>query len=381
MSLSNISVADNALSGIHGKAASVQFQQVSKVYGTDVRAVDAVSLNVEAGELVTLLGPSGCGKTTTLRMIAGLEMATTGKILIGGHDVTQLPATDRDVSMVFQSYALFPHMSVMENVSYGLKISKLKKSEVIERAQHGLELVGLAGYGNRLPSELSGGQQQRVAVARALVLEPQVLLFDEPLSNLDAKLRRQVRDDIRDIQTKLGLTVVYVTHDQEEALAVSDRIIVMNNAVIAQVGTPRELYDSPVDEFVADFIGEANLLDATVLAVENGLADVVLGSKPDGTAGSDVRQMRITTAARTDKTGPARIAIRPGRVRILPVDTDNTLAGVIDKSTYVGSHMEYRVVTSIGTVFVVADAEADYQMGDDVGVGFMDKGPVLLPAD
>lgn len=365
-------VPDNVLASMLGKAASVQFKQVSKVYGTDVTAVDNVSLDVKAGELVTLLGPSGCGKTTTLRMIAGLEMVSSGSILIGDQDVTRLPATDRDVSMVFQSYALFPHMSVMENVSYGLRISGFKKAEVIERAQHGLDLVGLAGYGKRLPSELSGGQQQRVAVARALVLEPQVLLFDEPLSNLDAKLRRQVRDDIRDIQTKLGLTVVYVTHDQEEALAVSDRIIVMNNAVIAQIGTPRELYDLPTDAFVADFIGEANLLPATITQVENGQAHVILG-QGDG-------QMQLTTNARHQEVGPARIAIRPGRIILSPSDTANTLQGVINKSTYVGSHMEYRVSTSIGDIFVVADAESDIAVGDSVGVGFMQKGPVLLPA-
>ena len=184
---------------ISSKAASVEFHDVSKIYGSDVTAVDKVSLRVEAGELVTLLGPSGCGKTTTLRMIAGLEMASSGSIMIGNTDVTKLPATDRDVSMVFQSYALFPHMSVMENVSYGLRISKMSKSEIHDRAQRGLELVGLTGFGSRYPSELSGGQQQRVAVARALVLEPQVLLFDEPLSNLDAKLRRQVRAAISSI--------------------------------------------------------------------------------------------------------------------------------------------------------------------------------------
>ena len=361
----------DALSGIHGKAASVQFQNVSKVYGTEVTAVDNVSLQVKAGELVTLLGPSGCGKTTTLRMIAGLEMATTGRILIGDQDVSQVPATDRDVSMVFQSYALFPHMSVMENVSYGLRISKLSKSDVIEKAQQGMALVGLTGYGNRLPSELSGGQQQRVAVARALVLEPQVLLFDEPLSNLDAKLRRQVRDDIRDIQTRLGLTVVYVTHDQEEALAVSDRIIVMNNAVIAQVGTPRELYDAPTDAFVADFIGEANLLEATVLDVNDGIAQVRLGGDSS---------MTINIPARNVGVGAARIAIRPGRVQLLPVDSSNTLSGVVEKSTYAGSHMEYRVGTSLGDVFVVADVESDFGNGASVAVGFMEKGPVLLPA-
>jgi len=353
---------------INSKAASVRFEYVSKIYSADVTAVDKVSMQVEAGELVTLLGPSGCGKTTTLRLIAGLEMASSGKILIGDRDVTRLSATDRDVSMVFQSYALFPHMSVMENVSYGLKISKLKKAEVVARAQEGLELVGLAGYGNRLPSELSGGQQQRVAVARALVLEPQVLLFDEPLSNLDAKLRRQVREDIRDIQTRLGLTVVYVTHDQEEALAVSDRIIVMNNAVIAQLGTPRELYDAPANAFVADFIGEANLLDAIVLEVVDGMAKVSLGAE----------QMHITTPARTSGAGPARIAIRPGRIQLQAANASNVLAGTVEKSTYVGSHMEYRISTSVGSVFVVADAEADFSLGTAVGVGFMDKGPVLL---
>ena len=235
---------------ITGKAASVVFDRVTKIYGDIVTAVDSVSFTIEAGQLVTLLGPSGCGKTTTLRMIAGLEMASSGRITIGDIDVTRLPATDRDVSMVFQSYALFPHMSVAENVAYGLNVSGVPKAEVAERADDGLELVGLKGYGARMPAELSGGQQQRVAVARALVLEPQVLLFDEPLSNLDAKLRRQVREDIRDIQQTLGLTSVYVTHDQEEALAVSDRIIVMKNAVIAQEGSPRDLYEAPADLFV-----------------------------------------------------------------------------------------------------------------------------------
>lgn len=352
---------------IASKAASVEFQQVSKVYGTDVTAVDNVSLHVEAGELVTLLGPSGCGKTTTLRMIAGLEMATQGRIMIGDTDVTQLPATDRDVSMVFQSYALFPHMSVMENVSYGLKISKRKKSEVRDRAQAGLELVGLSGYGSRLPSELSGGQQQRVAVARALVLEPQVLLFDEPLSNLDAKLRRQVREDIREIQTKLGLTVVYVTHDQEEALAVSDRIIVMNNAVIAQIGTPRELYDQPVNEFVADFIGEANVFDATIENIDGSVADV------------RIDEMTIKLARNGNSGGAARLAVRPSRIQLFDAGEPNTVAGTVVKATYAGSHMEYQVATPMGEIFVVSDVESSYQKNTEVSVGFMRKGPVLLP--
>lgn len=351
-----------------GHAASVEFLNVSKVYDGKVRAVDNVSLHVDAGELVTLLGPSGCGKTTTLRMIAGLEMSSDGQIMIGDRDVTSLPATDRDVTMVFQSYALFPHMSVIENVSYGLKISGISKHEVLERATEGLALVGLAGYDNRLPSELSGGQQQRVAVARALVLEPQVLLFDEPLSNLDAKLRRQVREDIRDIQTRLGLTVVYVTHDQEEALAVSDRIIVMKDAGIAQIGTPRELYEAPASEFVADFIGEANTLDVHIDAIRGDLADVSIGP------------MRITLDARGLSTGAARLAVRPGRVRLADKHADNSIPGVLEKSTYVGSHMEYRVRTAEAVVFIVSEDVTRVPVaGSDVAVQFAAHGPVLLP--
>jgi iron(III) transport system ATP-binding protein len=351
-------------------AASVSFENVTKVYGdpsTGVRAVDNVSLTVEAGKLVTLLGPSGCGKTTTLRMIAGLEMPTEGKIRIGDQDVTTLPATDRDVSMVFQSYALFPHMTVIENVSYGLKFSGFGKSEASERASEGLKLVGLDGYGNRLPSELSGGQQQRVAVARALVLEPQVLLFDEPLSNLDAKLRRQVREEIRDIQQKLQLTVVYVTHDQEEALAVSDRIVVMKNAVIAQEGTPRELYDIPANRFVADFIGESNILECQVKSIDNGQAQV------------DLDGYLLETPARDLAVGPALLGIRPNRMTLVDTCTANSLAGEILRVTYVGNHLELTVQTSQGDLFVTSnDVDAPLVAGNKVGLKFADRGPVLL---
>src|SRR6266576_3123156 len=217
------------------KAASIEFRSVTKRYG-DVTAVSDISFDIAPGTLVTLLGPSGCGKTTTLRLIAGLELPTSGTIHIGDVDVTQTPAAERDVSMVFQSYALFPHMSVLENVRYGLIVSGMAKGKADERARAAMATVGLSGFDERLPSELSGGQQQRVAVARALVLEPSVLLFDEPLSNLDARLRRQMREEIRDLQKRLSLTVVYVTHDQAEAMAVSDRIIVMNKAAIAQEG-------------------------------------------------------------------------------------------------------------------------------------------------
>lgn len=227
------------------QAGSVVFDHVSKRFA-GFSAVPDLSLTVEPGTLVTLLGPSGCGKTTTLRLLAGLEHPDAGRILIGGKDVTHLPANARDVAMVFQSYALFPHMNALDNILYGLNASGMNRREAQDRAREGLKLVGLESQGQLLPSELSGGQQQRIAVARALVLEPQVLLLDEPLSNLDERLRRQVRTDIRDLQQRLGFTAVYVTHDQEEALAVSDKIIVMKEGDIAQEGTPETLYHSPV---------------------------------------------------------------------------------------------------------------------------------------
>ncbi len=352
---------------ISSKAAPVSFRNVSKDFGKDVVAVNDISLEVAAGKLVTLLGPSGCGKTTTLRMIAGLEMATSGQIFIGDKDVTTLPATDRDVSMVFQSYALFPHMSVLENVSYGLGFSGFPKAEASDRALAGLELVGLKGFDDRLPSELSGGQQQRVAVARALVLEPQVLLFDEPLSNLDAKLRRQVREDIRAIQLDLGLTVVYVTHDQEEALAVSDEIVVMRHAAIAQIGAPRDLYDAPVDAFVADFIGEANLIPCEITSVTGDTAEVAI----DG--------YRYQLPSRGMAPGPAKLAVRPSR---LEIGSQLGFETTVSKSTYVGVRMEYTLQAAFGTMFAVQDnVISPLEVGTIVNVSFKDTGPVLIPTE
>jgi iron(III) transport system ATP-binding protein len=300
-------------------------------------------------------------------MIAGLELATSGQIFIGDTEVTKLPATDRDVAMVFQSYALFPHMTVVENVAYGLNVGGLPKAAARERAREGLLLVGLDGFEERMPSELSGGQQQRVAVARALVLEPEVLLFDEPLSNLDAKLRRHMREEIRDLQRKLGLTAVYVTHDQSEALAVSDRIVVMRNAAIAQVGSPHDLYERPVDAFVADFIGDANMVDAEVLRVEGAEAVLSIG-------GVETRRPH-----RDAQPGPARVAIRPEAVRLSASRGNGGLEGQVTKAVYLGSHLEYTVDCALGELFVIShDLDSPVQQGATVAILFANRGVNLV---
>jgi iron(III) transport system ATP-binding protein len=351
-------------------SASVEFRNVSKRYGT-VTAVDSVSFDIEAGELVTLLGPSGCGKTTTLRLIAGLEMASEGQILIGGRDVTRLSAADRDVSMVFQSYALFPHMSVLENVAYGPSVQGVPKKRAQEMAIEKLGLVGLSGLEKRAPSELSGGQQQRVAVARALVLEPQVLLFDEPLSNLDAKLRRRVREDIRELQQNLNLTVGYVTHDQEEALAVSDRIIVMSNARIAQTGRPRELYEEPASLFVADFIGDANILEGKLLE-ENGERGLV-----------QIGTLTTELPRRGAKAGPVKLAVRPDAFTVNEdPSAESGLEGRITKASYLGTHVEYEIETAVGELFVVEHHRRDLiPPHTAVRIGLGQRGVSVIPPD
>jgi iron(III) transport system ATP-binding protein len=350
--------------------ASVEFRAVTKRYG-QVAAVDAVSFTIEPGTLVTLLGPSGCGKTTTLRLIAGLEMASEGQILIGGRDVTRLSAADRDVSMVFQSYALFPHMTVLENVAYGPTVSGVPKSQARQLAQEKLALVGLKGFDARLPSELSGGQQQRVAVARALVLEPQVLLFDEPLSNLDAKLRRQVREDIRELQKSLNLTVAYVTHDQQEALAVSDTIIVMSNAAIAQSGPPRELYEAPRNLFVADFIGDANIVNAELTATSGDRGTVRVG------------ELSLTLPHRGLPPGAIKIAIRPESLLLAVAHPATpTIEGQVAKAAYLGTHMEYTISTTLGDLFVIdrMTLARPVAPGSTVWVGLASHGVTVVPA-
>ena len=348
------------------KKAEVKFENITKKFNETV-AVDNVSCSFEAGTLTTLLGPSGCGETTSLRIIAGLERATEGKILIDNEDVTILPATDRDVSMVFQSYALFPHMSVIENVSYGLKMINVKKEEYTEKSIETLKLVNLEGYENRMPSELSGGQQQRVAVARAIVLKPKVLLFDEPLSNLDAKLRRQVREDIREIQQKLGVTTIYVTHDQEEALAISDKVIVMNNAVIAQEGSPKDLYNNPKNKFVANFIGDANVLSSEIENKEANSYKIKLA------------EMKINIISEKNMTGNISVAIRPEKININKNKSENNINAKVTNASFVGNSYQYILSTNIGKIYVISkDTINTFKINDEVFLSFNEKDVKVL---
>lgn len=308
---------------------AIQFTDVTRRYGS-AAAVDRISFSINKGEMVTFLGPSGCGKTTSLRLIAGLELPTSGLVRIAGRDVSRRAASERNVGMVFQSYALFPHMTVLDNVAYGPIIRGESKAVARARAREILGHIGLDGLDGRLPSELSGGQQQRVAVARAIVQQPDVLLFDEPLSNVDAKLRRKVRGEIRALQKRFGLTAVYVTHDQEEALAVSDRIVVMQAGRIVQIGAPRDLYERPATPFVADFIGDANLIAGQVTGGRFQAGDLDLPL-----AGPD---------------GAAQISLRPERIGIAPGDASP--AGRVLSCTYLGSRWEYEIGTGFGDLLV-----------------------------
>ena len=309
--------------------------------GNKVVAVDHVSLDVEKGELVTLLGPSGCGKTTLLRMIAGFEDPTSGDIYLSGQRVNDLPPNQRNAAMVFQSYALFPHLNVLENVVFGLRLQRIPADEVTKRGEKVLELVGLGGLGERATSQLSGGQQQRVALARAIVMEPRILLFDEPLSNLDAKLREQMRLEIRQLQQRLGITSVYVTHDQAEAMSMSDRIVVMNHGRIMQVGAPLDIYARPLNRFVADFIGKVNFLTAHV----TGPQQVELLNHTLTVLDLDNRAIGQEVI----------LTIRPEAINILT--SGEGLPGKITRATFLGGLMEYEVeVDGLSEALVVHEA-------------------------
>ena len=349
----------------------VRLDHISKIYkdpktGKDFYAVHDVALDIEPGSFVTLLGPSGCGKTTTLRMIAGFESPDEGEIYLGGEPINALTPNKRDTAMVFQSYALFPHYNVYDNVAYGLKLRKVPASEIKERVTNILKLVELSGMEQRMTNQLSGGQQQRVALARALVVEPGVLLFDEPLSNLDAKLRVQMRTEIRRIQQALGITAIYVTHDQSEAMAISDNIILMKSGVIAQMGSPTEIYYHPNSEFVADFIGECNFLPCTVTGREG--EDVL----------AEVYGHPVKVRSDTEKTGPAEIVLRPEAIEIADA---GQLPCKVELSCFMGSYQNYHV--RVGETLVkIADncpiGKKTYEVGDEAFISFRSECAHLL---
>jgi putative spermidine/putrescine transport system ATP-binding protein len=319
-------------------SARIDVVGVSKSYDGAALAVDAIDMGIREGEFFSLLGPSGCGKTTTLRMIAGFETPTKGIIEVGGADVTHVPAHKRDMGMVFQNYALFPHRSVGENVAFGLRMRGMDRMTIARKVTDALAQVELVGYEERRPGELSGGQQQRVALARAIVIEPRVLLCDEPLGALDKKLRQAMQFELKQLQRKLGLTMVFVTHDQEEALAMSDRIAVMNAGKIEQIGTPSDIYDRPGTRFVADFIGDTNLFRGEVVC--------------DG--GKSILQIDRTLSIEFDgpgnQTGPLSIALRPEKIALAtpPAPDRHGLDGTVESANFQGGSVLYRVETAGG---------------------------------
>ncbi|MES2865828.1 ABC transporter ATP-binding protein [Microbacterium profundi] len=338
--------ADNVLLAEAGEGTRVQFQGIEKSYGSN-QVLHGVDLDIAPGEFVSLLGPSGCGKTTALRVLAGLESADGGAVLLGGQDVSRIPTNKRDIGMVFQSYSLFPHLRVDDNTAFGLRRRGVGKAAAAKRALDALALVGLEGFADRYPHQLSGGQQQRVALARALVTEPRVLLLDEPLSALDAKVRVQLRDEIRRIQLRLGITTVFVTHDQEEALAVSDRIAVMDAGRIDQIDTPEELYLRPATAHVAAFVG----LSSVVPGVASGGHVTVWGRE-------------LPTNAPAD--GPVEVHLRPENLRFSG-EADAAIGGVVEESTFLGSIRRTLVKTDAGDlVRVQHDAHQHPSFGDRV---------------
>lgn len=340
------------ISQTRGAPAALVIEHLTKVYGGTVKAIDDISLDIQPGELISFLGPSGCGKTTTLNCIAGLEHPDQGVIRVGDFVMTDtaqgrsLQPEERGLGMVFQSYALWPHMTVADNVGFGLKIAKVKGDEIKRRVNDILELVGLGSMGKRYPFQLSGGQQQRVALARAVVTEPRLLLLDEPLSNLDAKVREHARVWLRDIQRRLGITTVYVTHDQAEALAMSDKIAVMQAGQVQQFATPQEVYDQPASRFVAEFIGATAFLKGTVLEVTPTSGRVRM---PDG---------KVLLSQRVAKTPPSvgdevDVAIRSERVELASNGaTENVITGQITVSDYLGSKWHHTITTPAGTMMI-----------------------------
>ncbi|MFV2092034.1 MAG: ABC transporter ATP-binding protein [Hyphomicrobiales bacterium] len=336
---------------------TLEIQGLTKVFSTDegpVTAVRDVDFEISGDEFFTLLGPSGCGKTTTLRMIAGLESITSGRILFDGQDYTEYSAFQRNIGMVFQSYALFPHMNVAENTAYGLRVRGVSGARLQKRIKPILELLGLDGLAERYPADLSGGQQQRVSIARALVYEPGMLLLDEPLANLDAKLRVQMREEIRRTQKELGIMSIYVTHDQEEAMSVSDRLAVFDNGRLVQLGKPQDIYLEPNSLFVADFIGKANFFPVRILARDTNSASVELGN------GSKLQPGRLSRLPEYESKGPeakagARVMIRPERI-VLSKPKKTAIACTVRRTQFLGTFVRYVVNSPHATGDVIVDA-------------------------
>lgn len=351
----------------NSKSKSVTLENITKIFrdpqsGQDVTAVGGVSFRLEPGELVTLLGPSGCGKSTILRMLSGFEQPTSGRIMIGENDVTNTPPNKRDTAMVFQSYGLFPHMNVFDNVAYGLKLRKVSSNEISEKVQRFLEMVGLGQMGKRPPSRLSGGQQQRVALARSLIVEPSVLLLDEPLSNLDALLREQMRVEIRRLQKSLGITAMYVTHDRVEAMSLSDRIIVMKSGNIIQIGTPSDIYRNPVDTFVAGFVGKVAFFPCTVTEIDSGCHVEVKGQK-------------FTAPRFSDKLKAGDKALVMARPESLSIGEAGAGIedGIVSANIYLGNSVETWVKTDLGNVLVQIDnpdVKKIWNEGEKVSLSF-----------
>jgi spermidine/putrescine transport system ATP-binding protein len=327
----------------------VRLERVSKHFG-DVAAVDDLSLDIAEGEFFSMLGPSGCGKTTTLRMIGGFEDPSAGTVYLGGRDVTDLPPYRRDVNTVFQSYALFPHLNVYENVAFGLRRKKVDKGDIQQRVHESMRLVDLEGFEERKPSQMSGGQQQRVALARALVNRPKVLLLDEPLGALDLKLRKQMQLELKRIQEEVGITFIYVTHDQEEAMTMSNRFAVMRHGRIEQIGPPEAVYEAPATEFVAGFLGASNLLDGELAGTQGDVATVQL------TSGQAIRMPASKVPSDVDTV--VKVGVRPEKISIEldegdpPADT-NWVSGLLRMSTYIGVSNQYKVEGPGGTDLTV----------------------------
>ena len=358
------------------EAVGIRVEDISKTFMHNIMgkitAVDNVNLKIKPGELLTLLGPSGCGKTTTLRIIAGFETPDAGRIHIGGDDVTEQMANRRNIGFVFQNYALFPHLSIFENVAYGLRVQKMPIREIREAVSDVLNLVGLEGYDDQFPNQISGGQQQRVALARAIVIKPRVLLFDEPLSNLDAKLRVHTRGEIRRLQKSLHITTVYVTHDQEEAMAISDRIVVMNKGKIEQIGTAEELYFSPSTEFVAKFIGKMNTFQAVAGPAGEQIARLtIFGHIFEG-------QWPLTDIA-SDNTLNA--FVRPEFVKLQKNTAEGHFTGVIAEVTFLGEKVEY-VVDVEGSLINATSSDPFEQeifsLDQKVGIQLFTKNIMIL---